>query len=578
MKDYYRNVEKLPPEQVAIMIQRGMQVISFARGQSMLREDFEVVFEFLMITGGLMSLILAVNVSGILMARAIARGGETAVRLAIGATPVRLARQWIAEGLLLAGLGGAGGLLIAVAAMNISLRLLPPVRDLSAQLVLMSIDTRLNYRVVIFHLGLTIALSVIVTASTAVVGLRSGIDRVLRTSRASSGFRARQLLIGVQIALCTFLLSGAALLARSFERLSSTPSGLADASVATFRCELQDLGSAEQTMEAVTQRVREIPGVLSVATSRIGVMQQHGTSANVAPAGQRLRDTDMMLTNTNSVSRGYFETMGIRLVAGRDFLPGDAIQPEPGVAKKAIVTEAFVRQFFPGSDGVGKRFGFVSLGGIAGSEWEIVGVVSDSKYRSLREPARPMVYSVLTDYSGGFNLSIRSQAPPESILTRVTQTIHSVAPNLAILESTTLARQVNETTAPDRTMATFALTFGGAAALLAGIGVYGLLSYAVLQGRKEIAIRIALGALPAQVARLVSVRIVAIALLGIGVGLGATLLIRSALRAVLYGIPAGDPVSLASAATLVLLIAASATVLPTWRAVRTDPAETLRRE
>lgn len=577
MEDYYRKVEKLPPEPIAIMIHRGIQVTPFARGESILREYFNKVFEFLMAAGAVMILIVAVNVSGILLVRAVARRQEMAVRLAVGATPLRLARQWIAESLLLAVLGAIGGLIFAVIAMPLSLRLLPPVRDLSTQLLSLSIDTRLNYRMFFFLFALTTGVAFIMSASPAVVAVRSRIDRVLRTSRASTSFRGRQLLIGVQIALCTFLLAAAALLARSFERLSSTPSGLADSSVATFRCELRSSSHADQTVQAVMQRVREIPGVLSVAASHTGVMQQHGMSANVAPTGQRLRDDYIMLTNGNSVSQAYFKTMGIRILAGRDFLPSDATQPKQTAHKKAIVNEAFVRHFFPGSDGLGKQFGFARLIGIAGAEWEIVGVVSDSKYRSLREPTRPMVYSLLTDYND-FTLNVRSEAPPEGILHTVTQAVGSVAPNLTILESTTLAREVNETTAPDRTMATLALTFGGGAVLLAGIGVYGLLAYAVLQRRKEIGIRIALGALPAQVARLVSVQILVIIMFGIGAGLGATLLIGPALRALLYGIPAGDPLSLALAAALVLLIAASATVLPAWEASRTDPAQTLRAE
>jgi putative ABC transport system permease protein len=577
MEDYYRNVEKLASKDIATMIHRGMQVNPFGRGESILREYFNEVVQFLMAAGAVMMLMLAVNVSGIVLVRAVARRRDMAVQLALGAAPLRLARQWIAESVLLAAFGAMGGLIFAVIAMPLSLRLLPPVRDLSTQLLSLSIDTRLHYRVFFSLLALAAGVGLMMSASPAVIAARSTVDRVLRTARASNTFRARQFLIGVQIALCTFLLATAALLARSFERLRATPSGLADSSVATFRCELQSSIHRDRTVEAVMQRVREIPGVLSVAISQRGVLQQHGTSANVAPAGERLRDGDIMLTNTNSVSQAYFETMGIRILAGRDFLPGDLIQPKQGAQNKAIVNEAFVRHFFPGSDGLGQRFGFASLGGIAAPEWEIVGVVSDSKYRSLREPTRPMVYSPFTGDSE-FTLNVRSEAPPESILHTLAQAIGPVAPDLTILESTTLAREVNESTAPDRTMATFALLFGGAAILLAGIGVYGLLAYSVLQRRKEIGIRIALGALPAQVAQFVSVQILVITVFGIGAGLGATVLIGPALRALLYGIPARDPFSLALAAALVLLIAASATVLPTWNALRTDPAETLRAE
>jgi hypothetical protein len=200
-------------------------------------------------------------------------------------------------------------------------------------------------------------------------------------------------------------------------------------------------------------------------------MREHGLFATVAPAGQRVTRAEYLNSNLNRVSRDYFSAMGMRLLAGRDFMPGDAPQPKQTTPIRAIVNEAFVRQLFPGSDGVGKRFGTGLEGSITSATDEIIGVVSDAKYRSLRDPIRPMCYSLENGADSEFMLNVRTRIAPEEIIQPVRRALASVAPSLSLLETGTLAQAMDDTTAPERITATLASLFGAMAALLAGIGI-----------------------------------------------------------------------------------------------------------
>ena len=578
MKDYYEKIEKRSPEAVSALLKRGVEVQSLKNGTSILRENFGDVLKLLIVSVGLLVVIVALNVAGLLLAKAAAREREMAVRVAIGGTPLRLAQQLLAESFLLAVFGAAGGVIVAVITVPLAVHSLPPIRALDTSIVPISLDASLNWRVLLFVLLSSVITTVIFSAGPITAASRYSIDRVLRTTRASSSIRGRQVLITGQIALCTFLLASAGLLVRSFKELRDTPSGFATDSIATLRCDFGTSKFPPGTIDAVIERVRELPGVVSAATSSFGVMREHGLFATAVPAGTRITRADFMDTNVNQVSRGYFMTMGMRLLAGRDFIPGDAPKPKQTGLTKVIVNEAFVRRFFPGSNGSGKQFGTGMEGSIASAESEIVGVVSDAKYRSLRDPIRPMFYSLETNLDSEFMLNVRTHAAPETIIQSARRALASVAPDLRIVEAGTLAEAVNDTTAPERITATLASLFGAMATLLAGIGTYGLLAYAVTQRRREIGIRMALGARPVQVTRLVAVQTFAMTGAGIMAGLITAWLAEPAMRSLLYGVSPQDPISLTAAAIFVLLVATAATIGPAFEATQIQPAETLRTE
>jgi predicted permease len=577
MQDYYQNVEKVSAETTSLLLKRGMELQSLERGTSILRDNFGDVVQLLMASVSLLVLIVALNVAGLLLARVKSREREMAIRRAIGGTPLRIARQLFAEGVLLSAFGAAGGLIITLVMMPLAVRSLPPLRDMHTTIVPISLDTGLNWRVFSFLLASSAVMTVIFTVGPVIATSRLSIDQVLRTVRSSGSFRGRQLLITVQIGLCTFLLASAGLLVRSFEQLRATPSGFATEAIATFRCNVGPSKYPPGLADALIERVRQIPGVAAAATSSSGVLRGHGLFMTAVPTGRRITRADFLDANANRISRNYFTTMGMHLVAGRDFIPIDAPQPKQTTAVRTIVNEAFVRKLFPRSNAIGKRFGTGVEGSIASAGNEIIGVVSDAKYRSLRDPIHPMVYSLQANLDSDFMLNVRTIKEPGTVIASVRQALASVAPDLALLEVGTLAQTVEETTAPERITATLASLFGATAALLAGIGTYGLLAYAVTERRREIGIRMALGAQAPHVARLIAAQTFVMTIVGISTGLAAALLSGPAIKS-LYGVSPKDPMALTAAGLFVALIAIVATLVPAWEAVQIQPAETLRAE
>jgi predicted permease len=565
MRDYYVNVERRSPALMAAFVKRGMNLEPLARGTSVLRDRAGDVLKLLMAGITLLVFIIGLNVAGLLLARAAARQQEMAVKLAMGASPFRLARQMAVESLLLAVISSVVAVCVALLFTPIALRLIPPVRSLYTAVVPLSIDADMNGRVLLFLVLMTMLTALIFTISPALAITRISIDSVLRTVRSSSGLRGRQLLIGTQIALCTFLLVCAGELARSFQNLASTPSGFAGDSVATFTCDLSGYKNAPAFVRKLKDRIMQLPGVVSVATASIGVMREHGQFADAVPAGQRVTRADFMATNVNQVSAEYFSTMGMRIVAGRDFTASDT-------PKQAVVNEAFVRRYFANVNPLGQHIGTAAEGMIAEPENEIIGVVSDTKYRSLKDPIRPMFFTPQTDFeSSSFVLNVRTSRPPEEMIAPVRQ-----VSDLPFLEVNTLAREVAETTAPERTSALLASLLGVVAALIAGVGTYGLLAYSVRQRRREIGIRMAIGAQPADVVKLIARQTLGMTAGGIAAGLAAAVGGGPILRSLLFGMTGGDLASFAGAGVFVGVVAILAAVGPVIYATRIRPAVTLR--
>jgi predicted permease len=571
MRVYYTNVRKESADVAASYVRRGVVLQPLARGTSVLRDRVADILKLLMAVVTLLVLIIGLNVAGLLMVRAAGRQREMAVRLAIGASPVLLARQIVVESLLLALFAAAGAVCVALILTPVSLRMLPPVRSLDTSLVPISLAAGIDSRSLEFLLGLTGVTTVLFTVSPLLASMRVDVERVLRTVRASANLRGRRLLITLQIALCTFLLIGAGQLARSFQNLAGTDTGFAKDFIATFTCDLEGQKTTLAFVRDLMERVKQLPGVVDVATSSIGVMREHGRFANIAPAGQRVTRAYIMSANSNDVSASYFHTMGMRFLEGRDFLPIDG--PAPKQPVKAIVNEAFVRRFFPDVEPLGKRFGSAAEGTLAQPDCQIIGVVSDAKYRSLKDPIRPMYFTLQTDFEA-FVLNVRTGMQPAAII----RPVERLAPELPFLEEDTLAHEVEETTAPERMMAVLASLFGIAAAMLAGIGTYGLLSYSVKQRRREIGIRMAVGARTGHVAKLVAQETLAMTLGGVAMGAGAAIPAGAAIRSLLYGVPPHDGVSFAGAVLLVGVVAMAATVAPVLNATRVQPSEALRLE
>jgi predicted permease len=570
MRDFYL---KSRPEMASALLKRGMNLETLERGTSVLRDRSSDVLKLLMAAAALLVLIIGLNVAGLLVARAASRRQEMAVKLAIGASPLRLAVQTAMESLVLAVLSAITAVCVTLIATPLAMRLIPPVRNLYTAIVPLSMDVRLNTRVLAWLALMTLVTALIFTISPVLAALRISIDSVLRTVRSGNGLRGRQLLIALQIALCTCLLVCAGELSRSFQQLANVPSGFANNSLATFTCELEGYKTAPAFAQKLKERILQLPGVASVATASMGVMREHGQFADIAPAGRQLDHADFMATTTNQVSPGYFNTMGIQMRAGRDFTAADV--PAPKQPTKAIVNEAFVRRFFEHKDPLGQRFGYAVEGSTAKPDFEIIGVVSDTRYRSLKDPIRPMFFTPQTDFES-FILNVRTSIRPEAIIGPVQQAAASVAPDLPFLEVNTLAREVAQTTAPERTIALLSSLFGIVAALIAGVGTYGLLTYSVQQRRREIGIRMAIGAQQVDVVKLVARQTLIMTVTGVAAGLAAAALAGHAIRSVLYGLSPSDPISFAGAGLFVAIVALLATIGPVLYATRIKPAEALQ--
>jgi len=558
--------------------QTGMELDPLERGISILRERYAGALKLLLITVGLLLLMVCANVSGLLLARVAARRQDLAVRLALGATRGRLVRQVIVESSLLTGLGAASGVLLAVALTGSIARVLPPLRDIVTRRLALAVDFEPNWRVVLFSFGISVVTALIFGVALALSVSRTRIDSALRSVRSSGGWRGRQAILVFQIALCTLLLSSAGLLIRTFAQLHGLDAGFDRDHVVTFTAAPSLSGytapQEQALVAALSGRVHEIPGVDSVAFASRAVMRGRGIGMTVALAGQQPSTADFLTTNLNAVSPDYFATMGMRVVSGRDFTRLDDPRAKPG---NVIVNQAFVRRFCPNIDPLGQRFGAGPPERVVTPMFEIVGVVSDAKYRSMREPMMPTVYQFSSEFDS-FVLHVRTRGRPESIIQPVRQALTALDPALPFVEISTLAEDVDASTAGERLTAAFASLFATIAVSLTAVGLYGLLAYVVAQRRREIGIRMALGAQTVDIGILVGRQTLAMVVGGIVVGLAAAVASAQWMRSLLYGVTPSDPRSLVAAGVFVALVAAVAVAVPLARATHIEPAVALRQE
>jgi predicted permease len=537
-------------------------------GTSLLRQRFSGALRLLIASVALLQLMVCANLAGLLVARGARRSGEMAIRLAIGATRARLVRQMLAESTLLTVLGAAGGIALAYAGAPLLVNALPPVRDVTTTRLPLAVDFSPNARVLLYSVLVSALTAVLFGMAPAWSSARVSLDSVLRGVRAAGGWKGRQILMVLQIALCTLLLAGAGLLVRSFRQLRDMDAGFASAQVVSFTADPSLSGVKDEDgralLRTLMERVRELPGVDAVGSAGRPLMRGSGQKTTVVHVGETPRPADFMNASLNEATPDYFDAVGTRIVAGRTFEDADAGRKPAQV----IVNQAFVRQFFPDVNPVGRIFG-------QKGDRQIAGVVSDAHYRSLREPIPPTFFNMMTsgDY---FVLYVRTHRRPESLIQPVVKEFAALAPTLAFTEIHTLAEEVEDSAAPERLTAILASIFGIFAALLAAVGLYGLLAYAVAQRQREIGIRMALGAQPRAIARLVGGQALAMVAIGVALGLAGALVLAPTASALLYGVGPTDPASLAAAAALVALVAALAAFVPAARAARVDPAVALR--
>ncbi|HXI43729.1 MAG TPA: FtsX-like permease family protein, partial [Bryobacteraceae bacterium] len=548
-------------------------------GVSLLRPKFSSALLLLMSGGALLLLIVCANVGGLLLARTASRRGEIAIRLAVGATGKHLVRQWLTEILVLTSAGGLVGVCTAWVATPFLVRVLPQLRELDATLLTLSLDLKPDTRLLAFSFLLCGACALLAGLPAAVQASRQDLHTALKATRATSRQPLRWILVAFQVALCTLLLSVAGLLFSTFNQLQALDPGFDRDHVVTFTVDPGMLSYTPQQCRTFRSRlqeaVQELPGVASVAVASRGLMRGTGLKTTYAPAGQTSAPADFMNTSLNWVSPEYFDTMGIRLLAGRNFRPDEV----PAKPRQAVVNQAFVRRFFPRGEAIGQTFGQGFENQVANGSYQIIGIVSDAKYRSLREAIQPTVYQswALGDV-GLFILHVRTHNDPKAIIDPVRHVLHSMDPRLPFDEIHTLAEEVDASLWPERTLAWLSAAFSVIAAALAALGVFGALSYAIAQMKREIGIRVALGAPPTDVLRMLSAKPMMFAGLGVAAGVVAFIFSAPAFGGVVYGVSVNDPFAVTCAATAVLLLVLCATLSAAREALRVNPASLLREE
>ena len=517
-------------------------------------------------------LIACANVGNLLLVRSFARRHEMSVRLAIGAGQARLWKQLLTEGLVLSLFGAAGGLLLAHWCRH-ALVLLFPARAG----VQMHLPGEIDWRVLVLSAGVclltTLLMGVVPALQTSKIDLATALKM---ESAGVVGGRGRawvrSALVLVQVSLSFILLVGAGLLLQSLQRVRTTSPGFTTRGVQFTAVDLVSAGydavRARTFRDALLERVRALPGVESAAFARLTPLSCGSFSSSpIAVDGYQPPPEEAPTVEYNEVGPDYFVTIGIPLVAGREF----ALADDEKAALVAVVNETMANRYWKGRNPLGDRLQ------VNGRWVQVVGVAKDSKYSSVREAAKSFFYVPMRQnpMSGGL-LHVRTPLTPEVMGAAIAREVRALDGNLAPYEVITLQEQLDRSTSPQMVAVTLVAILGGLALLLAAIGLYGVMSYAVSQSTRELGLRMALGAGASNVLRLVLSRGLSLTLGGVALGATVALALTRLLGNLLYQVSPRDPLAFGSAFLVMTISALAACFLPAWRATRTDPARALR--
>jgi predicted permease len=567
-------------------------VLTPATALSDLRRQFSRPLLVLFAMVGVVLLTACANTANLLLARAAARRPEFAMRLALGAGRSRLIRQLLVESVVLASLGGLCALLVA----RWTTRML--IAFMSSGRTPIALDLTPNPRILLFTGAVSIATGILFGLAPAWRATRIDLTPALKNVRSSltRGLRPGRVLSIAQLALSLLLLVGAGLFVRSLQNLNGNSADPLRQSVLILRVEPKGSdqrnvpGTTERldrTYRELIQRTQEIPNVRLVSMSNgTPTMPTSTAGAPVRlPSGEQVRMPLLM------VYPNYFATIGISILQGRDFAAADLTEHAPAVC---IVNESFARQVFPGENPLGKpcytgrraRLLSTQANPAPPSEaFQIVGVVQDSRYSNPRGEVRPVIYMTFLQTSTGRGqmvLHVRTSGKPAEVVQRIREQVASVDPAMPMFDVHTLEEEMGAALVQQRLVALLSSVFGGLALLLACVGLYGLLSFAIVQRTGEMGVRMALGAQRADVVWLVVREAWILVAVGIAIGVPAALaaarVASSQITGLLFGLAATDPLTIALAAASLFIVATMAAYWPARRASRVDPMVALRTE
>jgi predicted permease len=549
-----------------------------SQGLNMLSRQWQKPLVVLMAMVGLLLLIGCANIANLLIARATTRQREIAIRLALGATRRSLVRQLLTESLIVALAGGLLGLALSTVLTEGLLRLLPP--DETGGWLKPAIDLQ----VLLFSIVVSTVTGILCGIIPAWQATRPDLAPSLKeqsTSSSASRTHAffRKLLVVAQIALSLLLLIGAGLLARSFVNLATHNPGFRAENLLTFSLDPLLSGytpeRASSFSRQLTDRLQTSPGVQAVASAMFAPFANSDARTNMSVEGHPFREDEDTDCSLNGVSAGYFHTLGLPLVAGREFTPAD----NHDAPKAAVVNEAFAKYFFGAASPIGRR---IAMGG--GNDVklniEIVGVVHDSQWSNLRDKPQRFYYLPYEQVppSGRITYFVRTALAPERMGSAARAMVQQLDPAVAVFDMKTMQVRINDTIYTDRLIATLAGAFGVLATVLAAIGLYGVIAFMVARRTTEIGIRMALGAVEGDVLRMVMREVALLVAAGIIIGVPAALALGGLVESQLFGLKAADPWVFIGGAVLLAAIALAAGWIPARRAMRISPLRALKYE
>lgn len=555
----------------------SLSLLDAAKGFSPLRDDIRVPLLIIMGMVGLVALMACVNVGSLLLVRAAGRVREMSIRYALGAKRVQILRQLLIEGIFLGLAGGVLGVLLSPQASALLARMLVgSTGDLP-------FATHPDLRILSFNFALSFAVSLIFSLAPAAQFWRPDLAPALKqqtTTVAGGAVRFRQISVALQIGLSLLLLLGAGLFVRTLRNLKTLNVGFATDHLLTFGIDPRLAGyrpnQATSLYKQILQNLQTLPGVRAVAATNDPEIAGNDNTRNVTVAGYTAKEDEDMTVEWPSVTPGYFSAMGMPLVAGRGLTEQDV----SGTAKVAVVNETLVRHFFSSPQQAIGRYLGPGAAKDTKTDIQIVGVVKDAKHVKVRGEVRQTVFNSYLQGPDPFSMVfyVRTWQPPQAAEQMIRQAMRSLDSNLVLDTLRTMDEQIDENLTMERIIALLASSFAILAALMAGVGLYGVLAYSTAQRTREIGIRMALGASRVTVVRMVLVEVLWLAGVSVAVALPVSLALARTVQSQLFGVSSSDPITLAVVTLLVAVVALLSASLPAHRAAHVDPMVALRYE
>ena len=553
----------------------SLELSDGSRGLNFASRVFKKRVYVLMTLTGFVLLLACANIANLLLARGAQRQREMSVRLALGAGRGRVLRQLLTESLLLAGIGGAGGLFLGYLGRNAIPKLMANVWDRD------QLNVPMDWGVFAFATAVTLLTGLVFGLAPACLAARAEVssslkERAQTTTRRRKGLGGKAL-VGFQIALSTLLVVGAGLFLRTLFALNSIDVGFRTDHLILFEVDppAQRYGPGKdvQLHQRLEQGFAALPGVVGVAPSGTAYIADNMSNDDFVPEGETANSADAEPEDVNIVGNAFFQNMGIPIIGGRSFCPQDTVSSQ----KVAIINQSLAKKRFPKMNAVGKRF---RTAGNADAWVLIVGVCADTHYANLRDTPPPQFFMpyVQQQEVGGMTYAIRTDLPPAELAPALRRVVQQADRDLPIIDVRTQREQIDANMQMERAFAALTSGFGALALALACVGIYGIMAYSVASRTNEIGIRLALGAQAGQVRGMILRESTWLAAAGIVVGVGASLMLTRLVKSMLYGIEPWDPATLAGGVLVLLVVALAASWIPARRAAGVQPMEALRHE